>query len=198
MHCGADLLFHLHRWRQHGVGVIIDSDGDRQESFPAEPRKEAGLEQRGLAQPRLAEQNSEGLALDAAEQVDCFPTAAVRENLRILGIGSKSRQRVVIANGRCGASRKGIGSDHGAGLARRRRKARLTIVNEVYCVSVFCRLRSTTSRSHWMISGEIWPAGAGSQCLPANRSGAPGGGYRVSSITTGTMNCRSLGKRRSR
>ena len=69
-----DLLAGLRR-----IGGVGDAHVDRAVAVPAQPRHEAGAQDRRLSEPGLAEQHGQELALHAARELGDFLVAAVEE-----------------------------------------------------------------------------------------------------------------------
>ena len=82
------LLDLLGGWRR--LGRIVDTHVHRAVAFAAQPRHEAGSQQRGLAEPGLAEQHGEVLALHTARELGRLVVAAVEVGAGFLSVGTQA------------------------------------------------------------------------------------------------------------
>ena len=90
-----DLLAGLGR-----VGGVGDADVNRAIAVPAQARHEPGAQDRRLAEPGLAEQHGEELALHAARELGDFLVAAVEEVARGLGEGIEAEPGMALVDRR--------------------------------------------------------------------------------------------------
>ncbi len=70
---------------------VVDAHVDRAIALAAQPRHEAGAQDRGLAEARLAEQHREELALHAPRELGDLLFAAEEVTARLLGEGGEAR-----------------------------------------------------------------------------------------------------------
>ena len=151
-----DLLAGLRR-----VGGVGDAHVDRAVALAAQARHQAGAQDRGLAEPRLAEQHGEELALHAARELGDFLVAAEEEAARVLGERGEAEPRMARRRppqGRC------------PGLRVHDGRAR---------VKSFRRAAN---------SGVTAPPGSCVKCSALKRSGTSASAALVSSIVTGSTN----------
>ena len=84
-----DLLGRLRR-----IAGVVDAHIHRAIALPAQAGHQAGAQDRCLAEPRLAEQHREQLALHAARELGDFFLAAVEVAARLFGEGSEAEPRI--------------------------------------------------------------------------------------------------------
>ena len=76
--------------RRRRVGRVVDADVDRAEALAAQPRHQAGAQQRGLAEAGLAEQDGQQLALHAPREFRGLVVAAVEIGARVLVVARQA------------------------------------------------------------------------------------------------------------
>ena len=98
--------------RRRGVRIVVETHVHGAEALGPQPRHEAGLEDRGLAEAGLAEEHREELALDAPAELGGLLLAAVEEGAGFLGEGNETEPGMLGVDG-------GDGGGRGGGHARR-------------------------------------------------------------------------------
>src|SRR5205085_2322530 len=77
---------------------VIEANRNREESLRPQEGKESRLQERRLAQTRLAKENRDILSMDAPQQVVCFRGPSVEELLKLLREGHKPRPGILRVN----------------------------------------------------------------------------------------------------
>ncbi len=182
-----DLLGGLGRLRR-----IIEPNVDRAIALGPQPRHDPRAQDRRLAETRLAEQDREELALNAARELGDLLLAAVEVAARLLGERREAEPRMLRVD--CGVRGRavrrrggGVGAHAGSGIRRgpsvRRRHARLRLRGR-RCHPLRAASRSLSRRAN---SGVTSPPGSRVKCTALNLSGTCASPPFVSSIVTGMM-----------
>ena len=156
MTCGLqdrllDLLAGLRR-----VGGVGDAHVDRAIALAAQARHQAGAQDRSLAEPRLAEQHGEELALHATRELGDLLVAAEEESPRVLGERGEAEPGMAIVD-RLGTRYPGLRVHDGRARVKSCRRAANSGVTAPpgNCVKCNALKRSGTSASAALVSSMV-------------------------------------------